>query len=113
MLELIVYDGSGDGEKLYNTLTVIGQPIPGDRTTGTPDVAAGDPTLKGVTRWPVTVSYYERLGDKPVGEQTPVYAMAFELYANGVSRALTLDYNDFVVAGAMTKYTAKPAKPCK
>lgn len=113
LLELVVYDGSGDGEKLYNTLTVIGQPISGDRVTGASDVAVGDATLKGLTRWPVTVSYYERLGDKPVGEQTPVYAMAFELYANGVSRALTLDYNDFVVGGAMTKYSAKPARPCK
>ena len=32
MLELTVYDGSDNGEKVYNTLSVIGQPIPGDRT---------------------------------------------------------------------------------
>ena len=31
MLELTVYDGSDNGEKVYNTLSVIGQPIPGDR----------------------------------------------------------------------------------
>jgi hypothetical protein len=31
LLELVVYDGSDDGEKVYNTLTVIGQPIPGQR----------------------------------------------------------------------------------
>src|SRR5205823_13105558 len=31
LLELSVYDGSDDGQKVYNTLTVIGQPIPPDR----------------------------------------------------------------------------------
>ncbi len=31
VLELTVYDGSDNGEKVYNTLSVIGQPIPGDR----------------------------------------------------------------------------------
>ena len=31
LLELSVYDGSDDGQKVYNTLTVIGQPIPAER----------------------------------------------------------------------------------
>ena len=39
--------------------------------------------------------------------------MSFELYENGVSRALTLDYNDFVITGAMSKFDVKDAKPCK
>ena len=39
--------------------------------------------------------------------------MSFELYENGVSRALTLDYNDFVIAGAMDKFDVKNSKPCK
>ena len=37
VLELTVYDGSDNGEKVYNTLSVIGQPIPGDRTIASPD----------------------------------------------------------------------------
>ena len=36
LLELTVYDGSDNGEKVYNTLSVIGQPIPGDRSTRRP-----------------------------------------------------------------------------
>ena len=32
VLELMVYDGSDNGEKVYNTLSVIGQPIPGTRS---------------------------------------------------------------------------------
>ena len=37
LLELVVYDGSDDGEKVYNTLTVIGQPIPGTKAPVKPD----------------------------------------------------------------------------
>lgn len=38
--------------------------------------------------------------------------MSFELYENGVSRQLVLDYNDFVISGAMGKFDAKDSKPC-
>ena len=37
VLELTVYDGSDNGEKVYNTLSVIGQPISGTKTIATPD----------------------------------------------------------------------------
>jgi hypothetical protein len=39
--------------------------------------------------------------------------MSFELYENGVSRSLVLDYNDFVIAGTMGKLNVKDTKPCK
>lgn len=114
VLELNVYDGSDTGEKVYSTLTVIGQAIPGDRKVAEPDPATSDDKLKKLTRWPVTVSYFDRAA-KPSegGEQTPVYAMSFELYENGVSRTLALDYNDFVIAGTMSKLMVKDTKPCK
>ena len=113
VLELMVYDGSDNGEKVYNTLSVIGQPIPGDRTIAAPDPSTANDVMKSLTRWPVTVSYYDRDAKAKDGEQTPVYAMSFELYENGVSRALVLDYNDFVIAGAMGKFDVKDSKPCK
>ncbi|MBR0692852.1 cell envelope integrity EipB family protein [Bradyrhizobium lablabi] len=113
VLELTVYDGSDNGEKVYNTLSVIGQPIPGDRATASPDPSTASEAMKSMTRWPVTVSYYDRDATAKDGEQTPVYAMSFELYENGVSRALVLDYNDFVISGAMGKFDVKDSKPCK
>jgi hypothetical protein len=116
VLELQVYDGSDNGEKVYNTLSVIGQPIPGDRTVATPDPSTANDVMKSLTRWPVTVSYYDRDAPAKDGEQTPVYAMSFELFENGVSRSLMLDYNDFVIAGAMGKFDVKDvkdSKPCK
>jgi hypothetical protein len=113
LLELTVYDGSDNGEKVYNTLTVIGQPIPGDRTIEAPDPSTTNDAMKSLTRWPVTVSYYDRDAKVTDGEQTPVYAMSFELFENGVSRALVLDYNDFVISGALGKFDVKDSKPCK
>jgi hypothetical protein len=113
LLELTVYDGSDNGEKVYNTLTVIGQPIPGDRTIAEPDPSTTNDQMKSLTRWPVTVSYYDHDAKAKEGEQTPVYAMSFELFENGVSRALVLDYNDFVISGALGKFDVKDSKPCK
>src|SRR6478752_6035586 len=113
VLELSVYDGSDNGEKVYNTLSVIGQPIPGDRSIATPDPSTANDVMKSLTRWPVTVSYYDRDAKARDGEQTPVYAMSFELFENGVSRALVLDYNDFVISGALGKFDVKDSKPCK
>ena len=112
VLELMVYDGSDNGEKVYNTLSVIGQPIHGDHTTA-PDPSTANDVMKSLTRWPVTVSYYDREAKAKDGEQTPVYAMSFELFENGVSRALVLDYNDFVIAGAMGRFDVRDSKPCK
>jgi hypothetical protein len=113
LLELTVYDGSDNGEKVFNTLSVIGQPIPGDRTIPLPDPSTQNDVMKSMTRWPVTVSYYEHDAKPSDGEQTPVYAMSFELFENGVSRALVLDYNDFVISGALGKFDVKDSKPCK
>jgi len=113
LLELVIYDGSDDGEKVYNTLTVIGQPIPGTKAPAKPDATTANEKFKSQTRWPVTVSYYDRATKSNSGEQTPIYAMSFELYEDGVSRALSRDYNDFVIAGAMGKIDVKETKPCK
>ena len=115
VLELTVYDGSDNGEKVYNTLSVIGQPINGDKPSESPDPSTTNEQMKQLTRWPVTVSYYDRDAKTKEGEQTPVYAMSFELFENGVSRKLVLDYNDFVISGALGKFDvkdAKDAKPC-
>src|SRR5262245_33132680 len=110
VLELPVYDGSETGEKLYNTLTVIGQPIPpGERKPD--DAAAGKPGFEGMRRWPVTISYFDR--SKQGGEQTPVYSIKFELYENGVSRALLLDYGDFAISGTMSTLEMRDTKPCR
>ena len=63
ILDFPVYDGSETGEKLYNTLTVIGKAIaPGDKPPD--DAGAKLPALAKLTRWPVTISYFEQQDDK-------------------------------------------------
>ena len=110
ILELPVYDGSDNGEKVFSTMTVIGHEIPPDVKVD--DAAAGQEALAGLKRWPVTISYFDSNSAKR-GEQTPVYAISFELYENGISRALALDYEDFVIAGEMSQLEIKDPPPCK
>jgi hypothetical protein len=111
ILDFPVFDGSDTGDKVYDTLTVIGGKLAGDERKHA-DAADDAPALATVARWPVTISYFEKTKAQKTTEQTPVYAIGFELYANGVSRALTLDYNDFVVAGKLTSLEFKDVKPC-
>jgi hypothetical protein len=109
ILEFPIYDGSETGQKVYNSLTVIGRTIgPGERELT--DAASGNKALAALRRWPVTVSYFDR--SKPAGEQTPVYAISFDLYENGVSRTLTLDYNDFSISGVLKSLEMRSSKPC-
>jgi len=112
LLEVSVYDGSDTGEKIYDTLTIIGKAIAPEDHKPT-DAVAGQAVFAGLTRWPVTISYFDRAVAEQSGEQTPVYAITFELYENGVSRALMLDYGDFVLAGEMTSLEMKETKDAK
>jgi hypothetical protein len=113
ILDFPVYDGSESGEKLYSTLTVIGRAIaPGTKPPD--DAAAKISELAKLTRWPVTISYFEQqdAAAERSGEQTPVYSIGFEIYENGISRALVLDYTDFTIKGEMTALDLKKPKPC-
>lgn len=109
ILEVPVYDGSETGEKVFNTLTVIGHEIPAAEKPLN-DAAASIPALTALKRWPVKISYFDKASSG--GEQTPVYSLGFEVLENGISRALTLDYGDFVVTGELTQLELKDVKPC-
>jgi len=111
ILEFPVYDGSDTGQKVFDTLTVIGRKIaPNERQHD--DAAANDQKLANIARWPVTISYFDKSKKTENSEQAPAYAIGFELYENGISRALVLDYNDFVVSGKLSSLELKQPKPC-
>jgi hypothetical protein len=62
----------------------------------------------------VTVSYFDRNSkNERSGEETPSYSISFELYENGISRALMLNYADFSIGGELVSLDVKKAKPCK
>jgi envelope integrity protein B len=110
ILELPVYDGSDKGEKLYQTLSVIGRVI-GPNERPPTDGAAGQKALAALKRWPVTVSYFDKAAQG--GDQAPVYAIKFEVYENGVSRALMLDYTNFSIRGELASLEMRDSKPCR
>ncbi|GEO13234.1 cell envelope integrity EipB family protein [Microvirga aerophila] len=93
-LSVRVYDGSDDGKKIYDTLALIGRRIEPGAGNNLEEPARQEALTK-VPRWPVTISYFTQ-GD---GDRTPVYTISFELYENGISRALKLDYGDFALKG--------------
>ena len=102
--EMKVFDGSDDGKKVYNTLSVIGHAA----AKPPADSAAKASDLATTPRWPVSVSYF----DVKKSDGTPDYILSFELYDNGVSGALRLDYGDFVLKGELTSFTPLPQKAC-
>lgn len=103
-----VFDGSDDGTTVYETLSVIGKRIaPGDVEGVEEPARQGD--LAKLARWPVTVSYF-KAGRK---DENPVYILGFDVYENGVSRALKLDYGDFALNGVMTRFEPLPDKGCQ
>jgi hypothetical protein len=103
-LEVKVYDGSDTGDKIYETTTFIGSPI----ETPAEDRVAQIPALEHMRRWPISISYFDAGGK----DESPDYTLSFELYENGISRALRLNYGDFVLAGEIKSLQLLPTPPC-
>ncbi len=100
-----VYDGSDDGKKIFNVTAIIGKAETGPDH----DKGAQSPILRGLRRWPVALSYFP--ADHRDGP--PDYVLSFNLYQNGVSSGLKLDYGDFVMTGELTGIEFPPAAKCQ
>lgn len=104
IIEVKVFDGSDTGEKVFETTTYIGRPA----TTPVSEKAAQIPELAKIERWPVSISYFEA-GKK---DESPSYVLSFDLYQNGISRALKLDYGDFVLSGELSSLEISNEPAC-
>lgn len=96
----IVFDGS-EGSKSYTAITFIGT----ERKAGTHTTAlkTGDASRLGrVAAWPVAISFYDPDNNKHV-EGTPSYQMEFEMFANGVSGDMIIDYGDYALEADLAK----------
>jgi EipB-like len=106
-----IYDGSEDADEVVTGSGVIGEsgtyskPLPGE----TADAIA---PLQGMKAWPVTVSYFDQQADASA-ERLPVYEASFLLYPNGVSRKLTMRYDDYALVGQLTGLEMLEASDCK
>ena len=104
--EVPIYDGSDTGQKVFDTMSVIGRGV----TTPAGEKAASEAdALRRVNRWPVSVSYF----DPQKQDGNPNYVLGFDLYENGVSGALRIDYGAYSLNGEMSKFEALPVKACE
>lgn len=79
-------------------------------TTPKTKLAVESPLLKDQKMWSMRLAFFS--ADKKKSD--PEYEIGVELQANGVTRAITLDYGDFTVIGEMRDIQALPrAGKCK
>jgi EipB-like len=105
-LGMKVFDGTDADGKVFDTLSVIGQ---GSRNPIKNSLADDADALKNMQHWPVTISYF----DPSKKDDAPNYTLAFDLYENGVSGNLKLDYGDYALNGHLSKFETIAQKPCK
>ena len=103
VLQARVYDGSETGRKVFLALAVLGR----EATAPSPDAKIA-PDLAGVRRWPVTVSYF----NEAIKDSSPDYTLAYDLYENGVSGTLKLDYGRFMLEAKLSKLEFLKTAPC-
>lgn len=110
VVEADLYDGSDTGTTIYTTTAILG--AASDETVGAdPDSTLADAV--GTSRhWPVSLSYFD-LSKGQMGELTPIYTLHFQLYENGVSRGLILDYGEFKLSGKLAELDRLPRSTCK
>lgn len=93
-----LYDGSEKGDKVYTTVSFLGQRRAPGNVEGLEAVESAKPLLT-VPSWPISISYYEPETSRQ--DAVPTYELSFLYYANGVSRRLMIDYGSFAVRGVL------------
>ena len=110
-----VFDGSDDGRKVYDTLAVIGRRATARASASA--IGSRQAAARGRDGRRAALAVTPELLHAGEGERTPIYTLTFDLYENGVSGALKLDYGDFAILGDMTRlemdkaYRTRPALP--
>ncbi len=106
ILRADVYEGTDTGRTLYQTNTVIGD----RRARGDVPEVEGAGALEDVDSWPVSIAYFDDDGDGPA--ELPTYQFSYDLYANGVSSRMKLDYEEFALNGELVSLDFLEPTPC-
>lgn len=105
-----VFDGT-EGTKSYIATTFIGRSrSKGEQRTKLLLTAAEQ--LKSVRAWPAVISYY----DNAQGENNdglPSYEVAVEMFENGVSGDMAIDYGDYSLDAKLAQLELKPYGVCR
>ncbi len=107
LFEAPIFDGSGKADSAGDTLTLIGKGI-----TDTPDdleQVARDAKLENIRHWPITISYFDKTA--AVTEQTPKFVFKADIYENGITRNLNLNYGTFSVQAKLVGLELLPDQP--
>ena len=104
VIEVRVFDGA----RLDGALRVAAAISKATRLPAGP-APRGDATLlRGQQAWTVRLAFYPA-GDS---EPQPDYEVSMVMLANGVARALTLDYSDFAIEGRLVQVERLPRPKC-
>ena len=104
----IVFDGSNN-EKTYKAISFIGKiRAPGSFA---PDKENSETSpLRSLQSWPITISYFPTDDEKV---EKPVYQASFNMYENGVSTDLVLDYGTYALKGKLAKLDMLKTDACE
>jgi hypothetical protein len=105
-----LYDGSEKGEKVYDTVSFIGRPVPPGGNRKLPAVKNAE-ALDKLAAWPVSIGYFEPGSDKL--DAVPVYELTFWFFEDGVSRKLFIDYGEFAIDGELKEITFHEPSKCE
>lgn len=97
-----LFDGNGEAG-LADTTTVIGK---GRQLAAGEIEGSWGEKLAGMKYWPMQLAFF----DKKEKSQEPDYEVAMHMFENGVARALSLKYSDFILDGKLSRldYLAEP-----
>jgi hypothetical protein len=104
----LVYDGS-DAEKTVQAISTIGKKVNAGEGKRDKDNAQAAP-LQSLSSWPVTIGYYSTDEDN---SETPLYQINFDMYENGVSNSLVMDYGSFALSGKLAHLELLKAETCQ
>ena len=103
----LVFDGS-DEEKTVRAISTIGKKVNAGEGKKDKDNAQAAP-LQSLPSWPVTIGYYSTDDDN---SETPLYQINFDMYENGVSTGLVMDYGNFALSGKLSHLELLKAETC-
>ena len=104
----LVYDGS-DEEKTVRAISTIGKKVNAGEGKKNKDNPQATPLLS-LPSWPVTIGYY---AVDENNAETPLYQINFDMYENGVSTGLVMDYGNFALSGKLAHLELLKAESCE
>ncbi|MER0238202.1 DUF1849 family protein [Fulvimarina sp. MAC8] len=114
--EAQIFDGDPEAEKQTRSTSIISD-MPDEPEVASKDSedgkAAEDKTgsevLAGLDRWRISEAYYDETDNT---DSEPDFSTSYTLYENGVSDALTMNFDGYSLTGSISEFTPLQAADC-